>query len=110
MSPEALLENNLSNYSDAYSFGTGISRKKEEIANGSYLLEGVVLWEILTETEPYAHLDAVAAGHAIIQGQKLDIPSWAPAEYAGLLQDCWQTDPPLRPSFDAIYARIEVKR
>lgn len=67
-----------------------------------------MLWEILTEKTPYEDMDAVEAGHAIIEGRKLDIPSWAPSSYSSLLEDCWQQDPQKRPSFDQIYNRLEV--
>ncbi|ELR16409.1 protein kinase domain containing protein [Acanthamoeba castellanii str. Neff] len=88
MSPEALRQNRLSKQSDVYSFG-------------------VVMWEILLEKAPYEQMDAVEAGQAIVEGKKLEIPAWAPAEYASLLSDCWHDDPALRPSFNDIYLRIE---
>lgn len=69
---------------------------------------GVVMWEILLEKAPYEQMDAVEAGQAIVEGKKLEIPAWAPAEYASLLSDCWHDDPALRPSFNDIYLRIEV--
>jgi len=68
------------------------------------------MWEILLEKAPYEQMDAVEAGQAIVEGKKLEIPGWAPAEYASLLSDCWHDDPALRPSFNDIYLRIEVPR
>jgi hypothetical protein len=66
------------------------------------------MWEILLEKAPYEQMDAVEAGQAIVEGKKLEIPAWAPAEYASLLSDCWHDDPAVRPSFNDIYLRIEV--
>jgi hypothetical protein len=64
---------------------------------------------MLTEKAPYENMDAVEAGQAIVEGKKLEVPPWAPADYAALLRDCWLTDPALRPSFNDIYSRIEVQ-
>jgi len=68
----------------------------------------VLLWELLTEKEPYEHLEPVEAGQAIIKGQKLEVPSWTPPEYAAILKNCWEKDPQKRPSCLEIYERWEV--
>ena len=42
-----------------------------------------------------------------IEGSRLPIPSAAPVSLKRLIQDCWRSDPRLRPSFEEILVRVD---
>jgi hypothetical protein len=60
--------------------------------------------------EPFGDMDTVAAGMAILMGERLKPPPppGCPEEVADLMRECWRDDPVDRPSFDTIYKRIET--
>eukprot|EP01087_Luapelamoeba_hula_P012076 TRINITY_DN3354_c1_g1_i1.p1 TRINITY_DN3354_c1_g1~~TRINITY_DN3354_c1_g1_i1.p1 ORF type:complete len:1075 (-),score=135.44 TRINITY_DN3354_c1_g1_i1:9-3233(-) len=63
---------------------------------------GVILWEILTRDQPYACVTLFQIYAMVIAGERLQIPGWAPATYASLIDACWAPDPSARPDFEAI--------
>ncbi|GKA38345.1 serine-threonine/tyrosine-protein kinase catalytic domain-containing protein [Tanacetum coccineum] len=64
---------------------------------------GVVLWELLTRKLPYANLTPLQAAIGVVQkGLRPPIPKQAHPDIVGLLEQCWQQDPSLRPEFSEI--------
>lgn len=69
---------------------------------------GMVLWELLTHEAPFAGMHPLQIVRAIDQGKLPDIPANCPsADYAKLIEDCWEKDPDSRPGFDHILVRLE---
>eukprot|EP01117_Protostelium_nocturnum_P005639 TRINITY_DN2038_c0_g1_i1.p1 TRINITY_DN2038_c0_g1~~TRINITY_DN2038_c0_g1_i1.p1 ORF type:complete len:1760 (-),score=518.87 TRINITY_DN2038_c0_g1_i1:119-5398(-) len=89
MSPEAILKREYSNKSDVWSFG-------------------VVIWEILTVSDPFPECSAVEAAILVShQRQHLPIPTNAPPKLAQLMSDCWKFLPEERPDFSQICATLD---
>ncbi|KAI3706086.1 hypothetical protein L1987_76341 [Smallanthus sonchifolius] len=64
---------------------------------------GIVVWELLTKKLPYANLNPLQAAIGVVQkGLRPVIPKHTHPEIAGLLEQCWQQDPSLRPEFSEI--------
>ncbi|PRP84431.1 putative leucine-rich repeat receptor-like protein kinase [Planoprotostelium fungivorum] len=83
MSPEALTERNYSAKSDVWSFG-------------------VVIWEIVTESDPFPGISPVEVAVAVVsQGRRLDIPDTDP-QLQTLMRICWSDLPQDRPNFAQI--------
>jgi len=86
MAPEMLLQKEITEKVDIYSFG-------------------IVLWELYTQERPYNGLfenleeliDAVT-----IDGERPEIPPQTPEALKQLITSCWDTDPAARPSFHEI--------
>lgn len=62
MPPEVIIEGLVSRASDAYSFG-------------------VLLWEMYTGQEPWAHMRPTSIIQAVTDGQQLQFPASTPPEY-----------------------------
>ncbi|PRP89557.1 hypothetical protein PROFUN_00821 [Planoprotostelium fungivorum] len=82
MPPEALRDLIYSHKSDVWSFG-------------------VVIWEIITEEEPFDEMAPVEAAVSIVQGSRLRIPE-TDRTLQILMGACWETDPGDRPNFLSI--------
>ncbi|KAH9529739.1 hypothetical protein DERF_003606 [Dermatophagoides farinae] len=89
MAPESIAHSKFSKASDVWSFG-------------------VVLWELLTAEIPYRNIAGAAIAFGIGNRQlTLHIPKTCPEELKNILQECWQQDPKLRPSFQKIRNDLE---
>merc|ERR1712137_314327 len=85
MAPEVLQNKPYDESADVYSFG-------------------IVLWELLTQEDPFkevetfsAMIDSVVGGH-----KRPTIPENCPKKLARLIEVCWDADPKKRPTFSQI--------
>ncbi|KAL4557498.1 hypothetical protein LXL04_035678 [Taraxacum kok-saghyz] len=63
----------------------------------------IVMWELLTRKLPYANLTPLQAAIGVVQkGLRPVIPKHTHPGIVGLLEQCWQHDPSLRPEFSEI--------
>ena len=68
---------------------------------------GVTLWEIMTDAAtPYSSVSDVDLPLAVLKGARPELPSGLPSEIVDILNQCWAIDLKMRPSIDAIAARI----
>ncbi|OEL33524.1 Serine/threonine-protein kinase STY8 [Dichanthelium oligosanthes] len=56
---------------------------------------------------PYENLTPLQAALWVRQGMRLEIPSWVHPRLSKLIQQCWDENPNLRPSFSEITAELE---
>ncbi|KAL8253437.1 hypothetical protein R6Q59_037130 [Mikania micrantha] len=64
---------------------------------------GIVMWELLAKKLPYTSLTPLQAAIGVVQkGLRPVIPKHTHPEIVGLLEQCWQQDPSLRPEFSEI--------
>ncbi|XP_048863123.1 mitogen-activated protein kinase kinase kinase 21 isoform X2 [Brienomyrus brachyistius] len=70
---------------------------------------GVLLWELLTGEVPYRGIDGLAVAYGVaVNKLTLPIPSTCPEPFAKLMEECWEPDPHVRPSFAAILEQLTV--
>lgn len=91
MAPEVMMGAPFNEKADVYSFG-------------------IVLWEVLTFTEPFPHHTNVpgfvkAVAH---DGERPVIPAGTPLSLASLMQDCWKAQYDQRPTFIEICDRLDI--
>ena len=91
MAPEVMMGSPFNEKADVYSFG-------------------IVLWEILTFTEPFPHHTNVpgfvkAVAH---EGERPVIPPSAPSSLVSLMGDCWRPAFDQRPTFIEICDRLDI--
>lgn len=68
---------------------------------------GVVLWELLTGLVPYSDMTPLQAAVGVVQkGLRPPIPANAPPPLADIMRLCWQRDPMVRPSFEALKNKL----
>ncbi|XP_062227214.1 serine/threonine-protein kinase STY8-like isoform X2 [Phragmites australis] len=67
----------------------------------------IVLWELATSKIPYEDLTPLQAALGVRQGMRLEIPSWVHPRLSKLIQQCWDANPHLRPSFSEITIELE---
>ncbi|XP_051172496.1 vascular endothelial growth factor receptor 1-like [Leptopilina boulardi] len=64
---------------------------------------GVVLWEFFTLAQtPYFSIDAETQCQKLIEGYRLEKPEYSTKEMYDIIQQCWTTNPILRPSFSEL--------
>ena len=69
---------------------------------------GVVLWELLTGLVPYNDMTPLQAAVGVVQkGLRPPIPQTCPPPLADIMRLCWQRDPAVRPSFEALKSKLE---
>ncbi|KAJ1281014.1 hypothetical protein BS78_04G276100 [Paspalum vaginatum] len=69
---------------------------------------GVILWELCTLLQPWEGMNAMQVVGAVgFQNRRLDIPDNIDPAIAGIILQCWHTDPKLRPSFADIMATLK---
>lgn len=84
MAPEVLRNEPSNEKSDVYSFG-------------------VILWELATLQQPWGTMNPMQVVGAVgFQHRTLDIPDHLDPIVIGIIRQCWQSDPNLRPSFAEI--------
>lgn len=89
MSPEALRGDEANERSDIYSFG-------------------VILWELMTVSFPWAELSSpvqIVAQVAFLH-RRLKVPEWIEKPMADLLHSCWAREPEERPTFEKIVEQL----
>lgn len=60
---------------------------------------GVVLWELLTQQQPFADVAPAVLLGALGSGTaRLPIPEWCEPEWRAVMEACWIEDPALRPT------------
>ncbi|EHB11574.1 Mitogen-activated protein kinase kinase kinase 9, partial [Heterocephalus glaber] len=88
MAPEVIRSSMFSKGSDVWSYG-------------------VLLWELLTGEVPFRGIDGLAVAYGVAMNKlALPIPSTCPEPFAKLMEDCWNPDPHLRPSFTSILDQL----
>uniref|UniRef100_A0A2N9I0Y1 Protein kinase domain-containing protein n=1 Tax=Fagus sylvatica TaxID=28930 RepID=A0A2N9I0Y1_FAGSY len=89
MAPEVLRNEPSNEKCDVYSFG-------------------VILWELVTLTKPWSGMNPMQVVGAVgFQNRRLDIPKEVDPLVASIIQECWQTDPNLRPSFAQLIVALK---
>ncbi|XP_028280068.1 mitogen-activated protein kinase kinase kinase 21 isoform X2 [Parambassis ranga] len=70
---------------------------------------GVLLWELLTGEVPYRGIDGLAVAYGVaVNKLTLPIPSTCPEPFAKLMEECWDQDPHVRPSFACILEQLSA--
>uniref|UniRef100_A0A061SIX9 Janus kinase 2 n=1 Tax=Tetraselmis sp. GSL018 TaxID=582737 RepID=A0A061SIX9_9CHLO len=88
MSPETLKKRRWSEKSDVWAFG-------------------VLLWELWTGGQtPYIFSDMSKVPQLVCQGGRLNKPESCPESVYVLMQWCWQEQPPSRPTFRELHAKL----
>ncbi|BFI43156.1 sterile alpha motif and leucine zipper containing kinase AZK [Marchantia polymorpha subsp. ruderalis] len=68
---------------------------------------GVILWELATLRQPWAGMNPMQVVGAVgFQHRRLDIPPDMDPQLAGIIRECWQNDPNMRPSFAQLMAAL----
>lgn len=74
--------------------------------NNANLATGVVMWEVLTQQDPWHDLpddnflDVLTA--ALQREERPPVPPDCPASYAAVMKACWASQASARPSFTAV--------
>ncbi|XP_047304129.1 macrophage-stimulating protein receptor isoform X19 [Homo sapiens] len=69
---------------------------------------GVLLWELLTRgAPPYRHIDPFDLTHFLAQGRRLPQPEYCPDSLYQVMQQCWEADPAVRPTFRVLVGEVE---
>ncbi|PRP85200.1 LRR receptor-like serine/threonine-protein kinase GSO1-like [Planoprotostelium fungivorum] len=91
MAPEAMRERNYSNKTDAYSFG-------------------VLVWEIVTNREPYEDMDMMTVAINVMNNNlRPEIPDATDPLLKRLMQACWNENPAERPNFAQICKHLGLE-
>ncbi|KAK9055661.1 hypothetical protein SSX86_026746 [Deinandra increscens subsp. villosa] len=70
---------------------------------------GITMWEILTGEEPYANMHCGAIIGGIVKDTlRPVIPDRCEPEWKKLMEQCWSTDPTIRPSFTEVTNRLRT--
>ncbi|KAM1024847.1 hypothetical protein ACFX13_038770 [Malus domestica] len=89
MAPEVLRNEPSNEKSDVYSFG-------------------VILWELVIQSVPWNNLNSLqVVGVVGFMDRRLDIPEGLDPQVVSIIEDCWQSGPEQRPSFEDIIQRMK---
>ncbi|XP_077437850.1 mitogen-activated protein kinase kinase kinase 21 isoform X2 [Vanacampus margaritifer] len=70
---------------------------------------GILLWELLTGEVPYRGIDGLAVAYGVaVNKLTLPIPSTCPEPFARLMEECWDQNPHVRPSFSCILEQLSA--
>ena len=68
---------------------------------------GIVLWELLTRSDPYQGMNPMYVALAVMEdGLRPSVPPNWHGDIVKLLNDCWHSDPYVRPSFSEVFISI----
>ncbi|KAL6856979.1 hypothetical protein ACP4OV_018361 [Aristida adscensionis] len=67
----------------------------------------IVLWELATSKVPYDNMTPLQAALGVRQGLRLEIPAGVHPRLSKLIQECWDEDPDVRPTFAEIIIELE---
>ncbi|KAL6659605.1 hypothetical protein ACP70R_003645 [Stipagrostis hirtigluma subsp. patula] len=67
----------------------------------------IVLWELATSKVPYDNMTPLQAALGVRQGLRLEIPASVHPRLSELIQQCWDEDPDVRPTFAEIIIELE---
>lgn len=70
---------------------------------------GIILWELISEEDPYPNEDIFAMEAAFQRGERLEIPEGTPDWLQTLTESCWKENPDERPSMGVIAELLEEK-
>ncbi|OVA14145.1 PAS domain [Macleaya cordata] len=88
MAPEVLRNEPSNEKSDLFSFG-------------------VILWELMTESIPWTNLNPLqVVGVVGFMDRRLDIPESLDPRLSSIINNCWQSEPGRRPSFEELIPRM----
>ena len=88
MAPESIFLRTYTTKSDVWSFG-------------------VLLWEIMTYGgEPYSTVPFESLFKLLKVGYRLERPSSCPELVYGIMSECWNDDPVMRPTFDELVVEL----
>ncbi|PWA67632.1 PAS domain-containing protein tyrosine kinase family protein [Artemisia annua] len=88
MAPEVLRNEPSNEKSDVFSFG-------------------IILWELVTHSVPWNNMNPLqVVGVVGFMDRRLDLPEDIDPLLSSIIQDCWQSNPTLRPSFENIMLRL----
>jgi len=91
MAPESIV-------SKSYSFATDV---------WSY---GVVIWELVSRSEPYPDHDAVGVAMGVCyEGLRLEIPRDCDYFLADIMKSCWAMEPTARPTFKDLCEKFSYR-
>ncbi|KAG8093807.1 hypothetical protein GUJ93_ZPchr0012g19089 [Zizania palustris] len=70
---------------------------------------GIVMWELLTGEEPYAELHYGAIIGGIVNNTlRPPVPETCDPRWRSLMEQCWSSEPPERPSFTEVGKRLRA--
>ncbi|XP_071687030.1 uncharacterized protein [Rutidosis leptorrhynchoides] len=88
MAPEVLRNEPSNEKSDVFSFG-------------------IILWELVTQCVPWNNMNPLqVVGVVGFMDRRLDLPEDLDPSLSCIIQDCWQSNPSERPSFENIMMRL----
>jgi len=68
---------------------------------------GIILWELLTRSEPYEDMEQYAIIMQVVEGRRPKLtPETEASPIVPLMKDCWAAKPADRPTFDVIVERL----
>ncbi|CAI2170043.1 13045_t:CDS:2 [Funneliformis geosporum] len=68
---------------------------------------GMILWELTSCRMPFSNMrQDIHLIYEIIDGKRPKVVEGTPPAFAKLIEDCWQSDPNLRPTMEVVHKRI----
>jgi serine/threonine protein kinase len=68
---------------------------------------GILLYQILTDTNPFPAIGPDELRNKVCDGERPKIPAWVARFYSDLMERCWKPVPAERPTFTEIIARAD---